>query len=29
MRKVFPDENVFSKGIERCIVHPVMLNPFN
>jgi putative transposase len=27
MRKVFPDENVFSKGIERCIVHPVMLNP--
>lgn len=27
MRKVFPDENVFSKGIERCIVHPIVLNP--
>lgn len=27
MRKVIPDEKVFSKGIERCIVHPIMLNP--
>lgn len=29
MRKVFPDEIVFSKGIERCIVHPIVLNIFN
>lgn len=30
MRKVIPDEDlVFSKGIERCIVHPKMLNLFN
>lgn len=26
MRKVIPDEKVFSKGIERCIVHPKMLH---
>jgi putative transposase len=29
MRKVVPDEIVFSKGIERCIVHPKVLNLFN
>lgn len=27
MRKVIPDEKVFSKGIERCIVYPIKLNP--
>lgn len=29
MRKVIPDAICFAKGIERCIVHPKMLNLFN